>query len=162
MASASAYSGEPPSEWVGWVLVSIQFSLLGTLAAEVLRRRSMLRWSRALPGAAALLGGGACALWGANGLGRAPRAHPAPAAEAVLRTDGAYRWMRHPIYSGVLLAAAGAGVLAGTWRALGAFAALAAVLQAKSRYEERLLRARFGGYEAYAARTPRFLPRPPR
>lgn len=161
MASTPTAPDAPRDEWIGWTLVSLQFSLLGTLAAEVVRRLPHLRRRRALPAAASLLVGGGLALWGAGGLGRALRAHPAPAAEAVLRTGGAYGWVRHPIYSGVLIAAAGAGALAGTWRALGAFAALVALLQVKSRYEERLLRGRFEGYEAYAARTPRFLPRRP-
>ena len=44
---------------------------------------------------------------------------------------------------------------------LGAFAALLGLLHVKARYEERLLRSRFVGYEAYAARTPRFVPRWP-
>ncbi|MFA7296028.1 MAG: isoprenylcysteine carboxylmethyltransferase family protein [Dehalococcoidia bacterium] len=161
MASAPSHPDEAHEEWIGWVLVSTQFALIGTIAAEALRRLPLLRWGRGVAGAASVLGGGAFALWGAGALGGALRAHPAPAAGATLRTSGAYGWVRHPIYSGVLWACAGASVLAGTWRALGAFAALVALLQVKSRYEERLLRARFDGYEAYAARTPRFLPRRP-
>jgi protein-S-isoprenylcysteine O-methyltransferase Ste14 len=167
MAASPPRTDESRDDWIGWVLVSIQFSLIGTLATEALLRLSRShgarpRWSRGLLAVASMLGGGALALWGAGGLGRALRAHPAPAAEATLRTDGAYGWVRHPIYSGVLWACAGASVLAGTWRALGAFVALVALLQVKSRYEERLLRTRFDGYEAYAKRTPRFLPRRPR
>jgi len=162
MASTPTAPDASRDESIGWVLVSIQFSLLGTLAAEVVRRLPHLRRWRALLTAASLIAGGGLVLWGAGGLGRALRAHPAPAAEAVLHTGGAYGWVRHPIYGGVLIASAGASALAGTWRALGAFVALVALLQVKSRYEERLLRARFEGYEAYAARTPRFLPRPPR
>lgn len=162
MTSTPPRPEAPRDEWIGWVLVSIQFSLLGTLAAEAVRRLPLLCRSRGLLAVVSMLGGGALAVWGAGGLGRALRAHPAPAAEAMLRTNGAYGWVRHPIYSGVLLASAGASALAGTWRALGALAALVALLQVKARYEERLLRARFAEYEAYARRTPRFLPRRPR
>jgi protein-S-isoprenylcysteine O-methyltransferase Ste14 len=158
MTSTVPHSPPARDEWVGWVLVSVQLSLLGTLCAEALRRLPALRWWRGVPATASMLAGGAVALWGAGALGGALRAHPAPAAEAVLRTDGAYRWVRHPIYSGVLLASAGASAAAGTWRALGALAALVALFQVKARYEEGLLRARFPGYAAYAARTPRFVP----
>lgn len=152
---------EPGEESIGWVLVSVQCSLLGVVAGEALRRLRALTWRRGVPAAASIGVGLSLAAWGAGALGAALRAHPAPATGATLRTDGPYRWVRHPIYSGVLLASAGASAAAGTWRALGAFAALCGLLQVKARYEERLLRARFPGYEAYAARTPRFVPRWP-
>lgn len=150
---------KPGEEWIGWVLVSVQCSLLGVLAGEALRHLRALSLLRGVTAATSMLAGLLLAAWGAGALGAALRAHPAPATEATLHTDGPYRWVRHPIYSGVLLAAAGASAAAGTWRALGAFAALVGLLQVKARYEERLLRARFPGYEAYAARTPRFVPR---
>lgn len=155
----AAMQGEPRDGRVGWLLVSVQFSLLGTLASEALRRRRTVGRLRGILAAISIAGGLLIAAWGAGALGAALRAHPAPAAEATLRTDGAYRWVRHPIYSGVLLTAAGTSAAAGTWRALGAFAALVGLLQVKARYEERLLRARFPGYQAYAAQTPRFVPR---
>jgi protein-S-isoprenylcysteine O-methyltransferase Ste14 len=37
---------------------------------------------------------------------------------------------------------------------------LLGLLTAKARWEEELLRRRYPGYDDYAARTPRFLPRP--
>jgi protein-S-isoprenylcysteine O-methyltransferase Ste14 len=102
------------------------------------------------------------ALVGASWLGRELRAHPAPSARAVLRTDGPYARMRHPIYAGLLLGAGGVAVLRARPEPLLSVALLAGLLNVKAAYEERLLLAQFGAaYEAYAARAPRFVPRLP-
>lgn len=94
-------------------------------------------------------------------LGRALSAHPQPTENAVLRTDGLYRWVRHPIYTGVLLLGAGLAIDSGNPLAALAFVLLVLVLGYKARVEEELLRERFAEYDEYAARTPAFFPRPP-
>jgi protein-S-isoprenylcysteine O-methyltransferase Ste14 len=110
----------------------------------------------------AVAGGWVLALASANWLGRELRAHPAPSARAVLRTDGPYARMRHPIYTGLLLGAGGVAVLRARPEPLLSAALLAGLLNVKAAYEERLLLARFGpAYEAYAGRAPRFVPRVP-
>lgn len=91
-------------------------------------------------------------------LGRRARVHPAPGAAAVLRTDGPYRFVRHPIYSGVLVWAAGTAFSTASLVGVAAFAALTVTLNAKARLEERLLVQRFPDYADYARRTPRFVP----
>ena len=91
-------------------------------------------------------------------LGRGLTAVPLPNAHATLRTGGLYRFVRHPIYSGLLLAAAALAVASGSVFRLVVFVLLAALLSIKARWEERRLAARFAGYGAYAARTPRFVP----
>jgi protein-S-isoprenylcysteine O-methyltransferase Ste14 len=97
---------------------------------------------------------------GASRLGRELRAHPKPSAEALLRTDGPYARMRHPIYAGLLLSASGVALLRARPEPLLAVAVLAGLLNVKAAFEERLLRDRFGAaYDAYAARVPRFVPR---
>ena len=108
----------------------------------------------------AVAGGQLLALAGALRLGRELRPHPQPSGGAVLRTDGPYARVRHPIYTGLWLGAAGVAVLRTRPEPLLAVGILAGILQGKARYEERLLRARFGAaYETYAARVPRFAPR---
>lgn len=77
---------------------------------------------------------------GAGRLGRRLRADPAPSEDAVLRTDGAYALVRHPIYAGLLLTGAGLAVVAGNVRALGLWLVLRAVLSRKADLEERPLR----------------------
>ncbi|QGH70255.1 isoprenylcysteine carboxylmethyltransferase family protein [Pseudactinotalea sp. HY158] len=116
------------------------------------------RFSR-VAGLGMMAGGAGLAFWGMAGLGGQLQASPAPRAGAALRTEGAYGIVRHPIYAGLLLGAAGRALRSGGRRhRLGALA-LAALLDSKSRYEEGFLRRRHPGYEEYAARVPRLLPR---
>jgi protein-S-isoprenylcysteine O-methyltransferase Ste14 len=61
---------------------------------------------------------------------------------------GPYRWVRHPIYSGLLLAFLGTAVLVGELRGLLALAIVAVSLWFKLRLEERWLGEQFGA--AYA------------
>jgi len=142
---------------LGWVLVGAQFVILGALGLQVLRRGR----GGAVGVLGVTLGLAAVVLigWATNALGRFLRAHPAPADEAVLRTEGAYGLVRHPIYLGLLLGAAGAALIARTRTAAAALGALAALLHVKSRLEERLLTERFPGYPEYAREVPRLLPR---
>lgn len=90
-----------------------------------------------------------------------PRVSPHP--EAALLQHGPYRWSRHPVYAGLLLAAAGAAVLRARPEPLVAAAALAGVLHVKVGHEEVALRQRFGPeWVVYAARTPRLVGLPRR
>jgi protein-S-isoprenylcysteine O-methyltransferase Ste14 len=79
-----------------------------------------------------------------------------------LVTRGPYGIVRHPVYLGELGAAAGLALGAPAARNLIALAALAAAQLVRMRLEERALEAAFPEYAAYAARTPRLLPRAPR
>jgi len=83
---------------------------------------------------------------------------PKPLADAPLVESGAFRWIRHPIYTGLILASAGWGLAAGSIWVLAATLALALVLDAKSRREEAWLLATHPGYAAYRRRSRRFVP----
>lgn len=143
---------------LGWTLVAGQFALLGALAFELRHTPDAPAWLRAL-GILAAAAGAVVVGVASSRLGADLRAHPAPSAQATLRTDGPYRLVRHPIYSGLLLFAAGLAALASTLLAVGLLALLVTLLSFKMRLEERLLGRRFGGYAEYARRTPRLLPR---
>jgi len=91
-------------------------------------------------------------------LGRGLTAAPLPNSHADLRTGGLYRFVRHPIYSGLLLLALAVTLTSGSLWTAAACIALVALINAKARWEEQHLAARFPGYAAYAARTPRFIP----
>ena len=149
--------GSDRSGPLGWLLVAAQFVLLGALGIEVMRTKRRPGFLGLLGLGAAAAGGGVAAL-ASTTLGRTLRAHPAPSEDAVLRTDGPYAFVRHPIYLGVLLFAGGALLIARTGRALVAFGALATLLDRKAHLEERLLADRFPGYAEYAARVPSIVP----
>ena len=70
--------------------------------------------------------------------------------------------MRHPIYSGLLLAMGSITLASGSLARLLALGLLVVLLAGKARWEEARLAERFEGYAAYAARTPRFAPFGPR
>ena len=96
----------------------------------------------------------------ALGLGRGLTAMPLPNEHAALRTGGLYRWVRHPIYSGLLLFALCRTVVSGSPFTVVAFLVLVVVLTAKAHWEEQRLIVRFPDYAAYARRTGRFIPHP--
>jgi len=94
----------------------------------------------------------------ATSLGRGLTAQPLPNAHAQLRTGGLYRWVRHPIYTGLLLFALTEAAASGSVFKAVAAVILVALITVKARWEEGWLRQRFDGYEEYARRTPRFVP----
>ena len=72
---------------------------------------------------------------------------------------GPYRWVRHPIYTGLLVAFAGSAI---SWNRSFGFYVLAVAFVAiwlKLRREEAFMRETFGEkYDAYCARTKRLVP----
>lgn len=72
---------------------------------------------------------------------------------------GPYRYVRHPIYSALLLALLGTALKVGDWRGLLALAIVAASFGYKLRHEERWLTDLFGQrYLDYMARTRALIP----
>jgi len=91
-------------------------------------------------------------------LGRSFTPFPRPVDDGTLTTSGAYGLARHPIYTALILFAAGWAIL---WQSIaGALCAviLFAFFDLKSRREEAWLEEKYAGYPAYRARVKRFLP----
>jgi protein-S-isoprenylcysteine O-methyltransferase Ste14 len=72
-------------------------------------------------------------------------------------SGGLYRYIRHPIYTGDLLLLAGFELSLNSWLVLGVALLVPFVVHSAVR-EERMLRAVLPGYDAYCARTKRFVP----
>ena len=91
-------------------------------------------------------------------LGRSRSAFPRPLRGAALVETGLYRRVRHPIYSGLLLTAAGWSLATASLWAAAASVVLFGVLDAKARREEAWLVDLHPGYAAYRTRTKRLIP----
>ncbi len=111
-----------------------------------------------------LLGTAACVAgllvigWGSVALGSFLTPFPRPTERHELITGGPFRWVRHPIYSGVLLTALGACLISGSWLALAFWLALCVLFDLKSRREELWLAQRHPAYLEYRNRTRKFVP----
>ncbi|HZV27287.1 MAG TPA: methyltransferase [Acidothermaceae bacterium] len=101
------------------------------------------------------------AVMGAAGssLGRGLTASPLPNPHAELRTDGPYRYVRHPIYTGVIAMSWARTAASGDRRQVALSVLLMGLFYGKSTLEEGALARRFSAYPSYAAGIPRFLPR---
>ena len=119
----------PPFTWLGWV-----------------------------GGAALLLAGGLLAVAGVFSLGTNLTPVPYPKDDATLVESGAYRFVRHPIYSGGIIAAFGWGLLVHGWLTLVYALLLFVFFDVKSRREERWLREKYPDYPAYQKRVRKLIP----
>jgi protein-S-isoprenylcysteine O-methyltransferase Ste14 len=73
---------------------------------------------------------------------------------------GPYRWIRHPIYTGILLSFLGTILLQGEVRAFLGFGLVLLALYRKAKREERFLSEEFGdGFAEHTKQTGMFLPR---
>ena len=84
---------------------------------------------------------------------------PVPVPHGQLQIHGLYRWVRHPMYTGVMTLSLGIAIGSNYWLKYAIVFGLVLLFNFKARFEESLLRAKYPGYAAYMRRTPRFLPR---
>lgn len=143
---------------VAWTFVAAQFALLGLLILLPFRDDWVRPTWLVIVVVAAIVVGFAIMGVGGTLLGRGLSAAPLPNAHAELRTGGLYHFVRHPIYSGLLLVGAAIAAVSGSFVRVGIYVLLVLLLNAKARWEEGQLAKRFPAYGDYAARTPRFIP----
>ncbi len=83
---------------------------------------------------------------------------PYPRDEGTLIETGPYRIVRHPIYSGGILAAIGWALYVHGWLTIGYTVLFFLFLDVKSRREERWLEQKFSGYPEYRRRVRKLIP----
>jgi len=142
---------------IGALLVGLQLALmlaLGALVLPAFGRGVAPAGSWALAAAGLALG-----LWAlsANRLGNF-NIRPAPRAGGRLVQHGPYRWIRHPMYSAVIVVGAACCWAATSGWACAEWLVLAAVLAVKARLEERWMSVAPPDYPAYRERTRMFVP----
>jgi protein-S-isoprenylcysteine O-methyltransferase Ste14 len=137
----------------GWVV--LQFVLIAAVLVLGLLAPGWpdaARWWLKGVGALSLFGGALVLVLAGRALGSGFTPFPKPAEGGALVEEGPYAVVRHPVYSGGLLVAAGISVALSPW-ALLPTAVLAVVWALKASVEERFLVARYPGYAGYCERT---------
>ena len=140
----------------GWWVVA-QMILFGLLALL------WLTWSgdwgpvAVAAGSAIAVAGAGQAGWGLLALGGNLTPYPSPKVDSSLIERGPYRYVRHPIYGGLVLGAAGISLLDGNAGGLTVTLGLLVLFLGKSEFEEERLLARFPAYAGYRRRVRRRL-----
>ncbi|MGA9882733.1 MAG: isoprenylcysteine carboxylmethyltransferase family protein [Candidatus Acidiferrales bacterium] len=100
------------------------------------------------------------AIWARNHIGRFWSGSVAIREDHQLIRSGPYSRIRHPIYTGILVALAGTALAVGTYRAVLAFLLILLSLIYKAHLEEALLTREFGAaFDDHRRHTGFFLPR---
>jgi protein-S-isoprenylcysteine O-methyltransferase Ste14 len=142
----------------GWWVVVQSILMLGVVAAGVAFADTGISQAVFLVGASLLVLSGAVGVLGVAYLGRARTAFPQPLPECRLVQRGIYGWIRHPLYTSVMLGSLGWALVWGSFPALVMAAVLPPFFDAKAKREEKWLEQRYPEYTAYARRVRRFIP----
>lgn len=144
------------SRRTGWIWVSGQLLLL---AALVLAPASPALHAPRIAGWVVFAFGVLIFVAAFIALGKSFTPNPVPRAEATFVAHGIYQWIRHPMYSAVLVCAIGwAFAFGGAWHYLLCFILLV-FFWLKSNVEERWLLNAHPQYAKYRLNAGRFLPK---
>jgi len=135
---------------IAWPRVPIPW-----LSAAIVPRSIFIYWS-----AVALVAAGlGFSVWARLHLGKNWSGTVTLKEQHELIRSGPYRWVRHPIYAGLLLALLGSAIARDEWRGLLGFVIATAALVRKLRIEERWMRELFGdAYVRYSNEVAALLP----
>ena len=140
------------------IWVAVQMILLLMLIAVPGEALPLPAAFRALGAAMALIAGG-LGLSAAYELKGYFSAAPNPRVDASLRVNGPYKYVRHPMYSSVILFAAGYSLIYPSWSKFVLVGTIVIFFFVKSRYEERLLLDKFPEYSRYRQKVGAFVPK---
>jgi protein-S-isoprenylcysteine O-methyltransferase Ste14 len=98
------------------------------------------------------------ALWGTLSLGRALTPYPVPRNDAGVQRQGAYRYLRHPMYAGLILGGLGWAIWWTSVFGLMFVPIFALFLDRKASYEEVWLRMKDKTYVDYELKVKKFIP----
>ena len=138
------------------LLVALQFLFLALLLLNPFDALFQLERSFIV---AIYVAAGLILISAAVALGSALTASPIPRDDADLVTHGIYKWVRHPMYTALILFGVGLFFGEANLFSLIVVIALTLLLLFKSRYEDALLADRHEASRNYQQRTGRFLPK---
>jgi protein-S-isoprenylcysteine O-methyltransferase Ste14 len=117
------------------------------------------RWLQAY-GTLLTFAGAAITIWARYALGEYWSSRITVKEDHQLIRSGPYALVRHPIYTGILVAAAGRALFVGEWCAVVGFCFFLATFVYKARKEEAWMNAEFGDrYQSYRQQTGFLIPR---
>lgn len=140
------------------VLVSIQFVLFGCYAIDFDRSLGFSLFFKFIGLSVAIIGL-IISLLAVLQLNKNLSPFPTPKENAVLLENGLYKFVRHPIYSGLLLLFYGYGIYVDSIYKLLISSLLLVLFYFKTNYEERLLEIKFQDYSLYKQKAGRFFPK---
>lgn len=141
----------------GLALAAAHYLLVLTRYYNLTRVLQSASTTAAMIGAAFAVLGVALAIWSRIHLGKEWSSSPALKEGHALVTSGPYAMVRHPIYTGMLLAILGSGLVTPSWFFI--FIAAFILFVWRVRVEERLMTEQFPDqYPAYKARTWALIP----
>ena len=134
-------------------VMALAFFLLFSRRLEIgplgLRFAPVSSWLRTLGTVLTFVGAG-IASWARYSLGQYWSARVTLKIDHQLVRSGPYAWVRHPLYSGLLLAMAGTALVVGEWRGVVGVVVALAEFSRKAAKEEALLAGEFGEqYQEY-------------
>lgn len=140
----------------GWVILQfVIFALI--LVAPKIEAFSFPLWLRAV-GVLLLVLGGVLGSLGVLSLGKSLSPFPKPVKGGQFVGSGAYAFVRHPIYSGLIFGSLGWALLTDTLLGVGLAVLLLVFFDLKSRREERWLAESYPEYPAYRKRVRKLIP----
>jgi protein-S-isoprenylcysteine O-methyltransferase Ste14 len=154
----------------GWpILIGIRLTGLFTVGSTVawLYKPALFAWaSQLIPASTRWIGvaGFACAvawlIWMFHSLGRNLTDTVVTRRDAHFVDQGPYRFVRNPMYVGILMSGVSLGLALGTWLLPVVATVMFTLLALRTRTEERYLIERFGNqYRDYMKRVGRFFPK---
>ena len=154
----TAGSGRRRNAAVAWGLVAVQAALIIVILVVPVGDAWPLTPVVAAGSTALTWAGIGLLVWAIAVFGRGVTPSPLPSQKAQLRTRGPYRWIRHPMYTGVIMLMTGAMLDRRSWLAAILWVILVGFLVAKARWEEQRLVETYPDYAEYRETVSAFVP----
>lgn len=157
---SKARSRDAATLWLVWFAIGVGLVAAGWISQNVVAGRFEASVGQVASALSLFVSGIALRWWAILVLGRFFTVDVAIHEDHRLVTRGPYRRLRHPSYTGALLAFVGLGLTLHNWLALAAFVApILAALLVRIHVEERALAEQFGAeWVEHCARTWRLAP----